>query len=70
MPRHSSLLSASRSSSRLTGFSLLCVASQEQATQILIHAHQLLAKIVEESQALEHCLMVLQKAPAQACFFY
>src|SRR5262245_34946146 len=43
---------------------------QEQATRLLAHAQHLLAKIAEESDALEQCLGVLQQAPAGACFFY
>src|SRR5687767_6973214 len=46
------------------------VVLQEQATQLLTHAHQLLAKVAEECQALEQCLVVLQHTPAEACFFY
>jgi len=46
------------------------VVLQEQATRLLTQAHQLLAKVAEEGQALEQCLAVLQHAPAEACFFY
>jgi hypothetical protein len=57
-------------SGNVTGTPPPLTERQEQAAQLLTQAHQLLAKVAEERLALEQCLVVLQHALAEACFFY
>jgi hypothetical protein len=68
MPRRSLLPSVP--SRTETGSLPSPTAPPEQATQLLTHAHALLAQVTEERHALEQCVAVLQHAPAAACFFY
>jgi hypothetical protein len=68
MPRRSNSLPVPPRN--VTGTFSAPVVLQEQATRLLTQAHQLLANVAEEGQALEQCLVVLQHAPAEACFFY
>jgi hypothetical protein len=68
MPRRSNSLPVSPSD--VTRILPSPIMRQEQADRLLTQAHQLLAKVAEESYALEQCLVVLKESPTEACFFY